>query len=152
MGGGKEKGMEPEGKTGGKNRMGIFKRGGKDWARRLVKAANVVAYPTLSSRNRTGQKEIRSLIKHGSLANKQISKRTNKPLQSTHPYEYSSREHIKKHDLLKLATIKLIKLIYEEERKRTNIEKVNKYSCMTTTFQTKSPNSDSHFETNSHHD
>ena len=63
IGKGGEIGMEPGGKNGGKNRMGIFKRIGKDWARRLVKAASVVAYPTLPSRNRAGQKEVRSPIK-----------------------------------------------------------------------------------------
>ena len=53
--------MEPRERTGGRT-DGVANRVGKDWTRGLVRAVNVVTYPTLPSRNRTGQKEQISYI------------------------------------------------------------------------------------------
>ena len=48
--------MEPGERTGGRQ-DGNSNRRGKIGDRGLVRAVNVVTYPTLSSRHRTGQKE-----------------------------------------------------------------------------------------------
>ena len=75
--------MEPGEKNGGKNRKVKLKERGKGWARGLVKAANVVTYPTLPGRNRTERKEIRSL--HKWLLSEQTNKQMTGPTYSNDP-------------------------------------------------------------------
>ena len=64
--------MEPGERTGGRQ-DGNSNRRGKIGDRSLVRAVNVVTYPTLSSRHRTGKKEQISLYK---LHSEQTDRRT----------------------------------------------------------------------------
>ena len=78
--------MEPGERTGGRQ-DGNSNRRGKIGDRGLVRAVNVVTYPTLSSRHRTGQKEQISSIQAPERTNRQtIRPFTKKPPNSTIKY------------------------------------------------------------------
>ena len=72
--------MEPGERTGGRQ-DGNSNRTGKIGDRSLVKAVNVVTYPTLSSRHRTGKKEQISSIQAPERTNRQ----TIRPFTKTPP-------------------------------------------------------------------